>query len=475
MAFKPLPIEKVRESLRLKFEENLTHRVIGRSLGIGHVSVCHIAKKFVASGQTWPTLLTNDELQLLLYREKPLSKPVRALPNFDEVKDQLTNGISLRKIWQAYNLQNPYGYSRSRFHELYQLWLNNRLDINPALQLDMQLKPPTKLKTQLNKCKSKPDEPDIPESIGEALRNAESHWYSQVYDKAVLTLAGHGARIIVERDELIINPGTSASTVKDKAKRLARGVHGIKAIVIVGYAGYITLDAIEWLSQQNVALYTMDLVGDSCLNLIPAISSHRPFQRRAQYIVNSFLIARSIVIEKLNEAVQVKPELTLLYRRILNDIAQMNSLEMLRLAEGRAAQLYWNQWSFGLAHYKDFPEHWRQYSNRTSPLTGSGRKAVHPVNAMLNYGYTILAGRIERTLVFDGYDPAAGSLHVHLDGRASLAWDLIELLRPTVDEQLIGWVQTQKWRKRDFEVNDEGICLSQAAACSGCGSEELDS
>lgn len=465
MAFKPLPIEKVRESLRLKFEENLTHRVIGRSLGIGHVSVCHIAKKFVASGQTWPTSLTNDELQLLLYREKPLSKPVRALPSFDEVKRQLANGISLRKIWRTYHSQNPNGYSRSRFYELYQLWLNNRLDMNCALQIDMQSNPPTKLKTKLMKCKSKPDEPDIPESIAEALRNAESYWYSQIDEKAILTLAGHGARITVERDELIINPGTSASTVKDKAKKLARGVHGIKAIVIVGYAGYITLDSIEWLAQQNVALYTMDLVGDLCLNLIPAILPHRPSQRRAQYTVNNFLIACSIVIEKLNEAARVKPELTLLYRRILNDISQMNSLETLRLAEGRAAQLYWNQWNFDLAHYKDFPEHWRQYSNRTSPLTGSGRKAVHPVNAMLNYGYTILAGRIERALVFDGYDPAAGALHVHLDGRASLAWDLIELLRPSVDEQLIGWVQKQKWRKRDFEVNNEGtVYLRQQLA-----------
>lgn len=372
MAFKPLPIEKVRESLRLKFEENLSHRIIGRSLGIGHVSVCHIAKKFVASGQTWPTLLTNDELKLLLYREKPLSKPVRSLPNFDEVKRQLENGISLRQIWHTYHSHNPDGYSRSRFHELYHLWLNNRLDINPALQLDMQSNPPIKLKTKLMKCKSIPDETVIPESIGEALRNAENYWYSQIDEKAVLTLAGHGARITVERDELFINPGTSASTVNDKAKRLARGVHGIKAILIVGYAGYITLDAIEWLARQNVALYTMDLVGDLCLNLIPAISPHRPFQRRAQYVANPFLIARSIVLEKLNGAVRIKPELTLIYRRILNDISQMNSLEMLRLAEGRAAQLYWNQWNFDLAHYKDFPEHWRQYSNRTSPLTGSG-------------------------------------------------------------------------------------------------------
>lgn len=465
MAFKPLPIEIVRELLRLKFEEKLSHRVIGRTLGIGQVSVCHLSKKFIASGQTWPTQLTNDELQLLFYRGKRISKPVRLLPNFDEVKRQLENRISLRKIWQTYHLQNPDGYSLSRFHELYQLWLDKRLDMSDQLEIISKSNTFAGFKLTLKNQKVNLEEFDMPESIGEALRNAEGYWHSQIDEKSVLTLAGHGARLTVERDELIINPGTSASTVKDKAKKLARGVHGVKAIVIVGYSGYITLDAVEWLSQQNVGLYTLDLVGDLCLNLIPAISPHRPHLRRAQYTVNSFLIARSIVKEKLNEAVRVKPELTLIYRRILNDISNMNSLEMLRLAEGRAAQLYWNQWNFELAHYKDFPEHWRQYSNRTSPLTGSGRKAVHPVNAMLNYGYTILAGRIERALVFEGYDPAAGALHVYLDGRASLAWDLIELLRPTLDEQLISWIQTQKWRKRDFEVNEEGtVYLRQQLA-----------
>ncbi|PXW80428.1 hypothetical protein C8R34_14810 [Nitrosomonas sp. Nm84] len=70
MANKQLPIEKVRELLRLKFEEKLPHRIIGRTLGIGHVSVCYLSKKFVAGGQTWPTQLNNDELKLLFYRKK---------------------------------------------------------------------------------------------------------------------------------------------------------------------------------------------------------------------------------------------------------------------------------------------------------------------------------------------------------------------------------------------------------------------
>jgi CRISPR-associated protein Cas1 len=457
MANKPLPIEKVRKLLHLKFKEKLSYRAIGQALGIGYMSACYLVQKFVKSGQTWPTELTDDELRLLLYQQQTPYRPVRVLPNFKEVKQRLEGGSSIRREWLTYLSEHPDGYRYKRFRELYQLWCENRLDVTSHPLPLTQPEGAHKSKLIISKQEMTQIVFDQEECIGEALRKAEGYWHSQVNDNAVLTLAGHGARLTVERDELVVFPGTSATTVKEPARRLARAVHGIKAIVIVGYAGYLTLDAIEWLAQQKVGLYTLDLVGDLCLNLIPAISPHRPIQRRAQYTANPFTIARSIMREKLGEAIRVKPALALPYRWILNDISSIGTLDMLRQAEGRAANLYWNQWNFELDHHRDFPEHWRTFSNRSSPLTGSGRKAVHPVNAMLNYGYTVLAGRIERALVFDGYDPAAGTLHAAMDGRASLAWDLIELLRPTVDEQLINWAQTQKWRKRDFEVNDDGV------------------
>lgn len=465
MANKPLPIKKVRDLLRLKFENKLSHRAIGQALGIGYVSVHNLTQKFIEAGQTWPTRLTDDELHLLFYKQRTPYRPVRILPDFAAMKQRVETGSSMRQEWQLYLSGYPDGYRYARFCELYQLWQENRLDIRPHLPTPVQFKVSRKPKPKKRKQEATQEVSNQQECIGAALRKAEGYWHHQVNDNTVLTLAGHGARLAVERDELVVSPGTSATTVKASVRRLARGVHGIKAIVIVGYAGYLSMDAIEWLAQQNVGLYTLDLIGNLCLNLLPAISPHRPMQRRAQYTADPYIIARRIVQEKLSEAVRVKPELVLPYRRILNDIARMRSLDMLRLAEGRAANLYWNQWNFELPHYRGFPEYWRTFSCRSSPLTGSGRKAVHPVNAMLNYGYTVLAGRIERALVFDGYDPAAGTLHAAIDGRASLAWDLIELLRPTVDEQLIGWVQTQKWRKRDFEVNEDGaVYLRQQLA-----------
>ena len=169
----------------------------------------------------------------------PYFQPTRILPDFEKVKLQLEGGKSLHKTWQTYRLHNPDGYSQDRFRELYQLWRDNRLDINPQLELPTQSKTTTKSKHIIKNPEKKEQNSDLPESIGDALTNSEGYWHIQVNENAVLTLAGHGARLSVERDDLVISPGTSATTVKEKSQKLARGVHGIKAIVIIGYAGYL--------------------------------------------------------------------------------------------------------------------------------------------------------------------------------------------------------------------------------------------
>ena len=76
--------------------------------------------------------------------------------------------------------------------------------------------------------------------------------------------------------------------------------------------------------------------------------------------------------------------------------------------------------------------------------------------AILNYGYSMLAGQVERTAVTRGLDVAVGSLHADSDGRPSLVYDLIEPLRPVLDAQVLGWAAGVRWRRADFVVTTEG-------------------
>ena len=61
------------------------------------------------------------------------------------------------------------------------------------------------------------------------------------------------------------------------------------------------------------------------------------------------------------------------------------------------------------------------------------RKATHPINAALNYGYGFLYHAIEWQCLASGLDPTVGIIHKLRRSRPSLACDLIEPLRCTVE------------------------------------------
>jgi CRISPR-associated protein Cas1 len=97
-------------------------------------------------------------------------------------------------------------------------------------------------------------------------------------------------------------------------------------------------------------------------------------------------------------------------------------------AEGRAAQKYWAAVRLLLRDTMDWP------GRRT-------QGATDPINMVLNYGYGVLYGQVERAILLAGLEPYAGFLHVDRPGKPSLVLDLIEEFRaPVVDRTLLSIV-----------------------------------
>lgn len=65
------------------------------------------------------------------------------------------------------------------------------------------------------------------------------------------------------------------------------------------------------------------------------------------------------------------------------------------------------------------------------------RGATDVVNCLLNYGYGILYGQVERAIVLAGLDPYGGYLHVDRPGKPSLTLDLIEEFRQMVVDRTV--------------------------------------
>jgi CRISPR-associated protein Cas1 len=87
----------------------------------------------------------------------------------------------------------------------------------------------------------------------------------------------------------------------------------------------------------------------------------------------------------------------------------------------------------------------------------SRRPPLDRVNALLSFLYAMLGHDCRSALEAVGLDPQVGFLHADRPGRASLALDLMEELRPIVADRLaLSLINRKQVSARDFVVEDGG-------------------
>src|SRR5213595_113202 len=84
--------------------------------------------------------------------------------------------------------------------------------------------------------------------------------------------------------------------------------------------------------------------------------------------------------------------------------------------------------------------------------------AANPPNAILNYLYSILESEARLAAAALGLDPGLGVLHVDTRTRDSLAWDLMEPVRPMVDAFLLDWLSKGPLKREWFFEERDGNC-----------------
>ena len=129
--------------------------------------------------------------------------------------------------------------------------------------------------------------------------------------------------------------------------------------------------------------------------------------------------------------------------------------------EASAAAAYWSLWSgvtMRFARRDRVPEHWQAFGSRRSTITGNktARHASSAPGAMLNYLYGLAASQMTIALAAAGLDPGIGIFHADKEGRASLAYDAIEAVRPYVEAWLLCSLAECRFSKRDFWEESDG-------------------
>ena len=170
-------------------------------------------------------------------------------------------------------------------------------------------------------------------------------------------------------------------------------------------------------------------------------------------------IARAIVQQKIETCAELGRLAPRIAREFIAEVGKARTLNQIMYAEARAATAYWAGRQCEVkTKSRRWPQHWAQFTTRSS-LHGrkkSPRYADHPVNALLNWSYTVVAGRLSVEFFARGACLAIGYLHVDKPGRYSLAYDALELLRPLIDEKVFAFVAKTRFRMGDFLVAPSG-------------------
>jgi CRISPR-associated endonuclease Cas1 len=148
-------------------------------------------------------------------------------------------------------------------------------------------------------------------------------------------------------------------------------------------------------------------------------------------------------------------------------IPTARNIDSLRFIESEAAIAYWGAWRevdvvFVERDRARVPEHWLTFGVRRSFLTGNPRNATNPANAILNYLYAILESEARIAALTMGLDPGMGVMHADQRARDSLACDLMEAIRPNVDEYALDLLQSRALRSAIFSKRAKafaGSCL----------------
>jgi transposase len=121
-----LSMRKIRELLRLRFENRLPQRAIAESLGLSQSAISTYLSRARAAGVFWPVPEELDDAQLeaLLFPPPPgTPADQRPTPDWAWVHRELRRpNVTLALLWEEYRAGAPDGFGYSWFCDLYRGW-----------------------------------------------------------------------------------------------------------------------------------------------------------------------------------------------------------------------------------------------------------------------------------------------------------------------------------------------------------------
>lgn len=287
--------------------------------------------------------------------------------------------------------------------------------------------------------------------------------------EGVLFVSGIATALRVERGHLAVRSGEGRHIRRGRISRVSRP--RLRRVVIHGKGGFTTWEALQWIEGVGASFALISRDGRIVAASAQA-GPNQPALRRAQVVAEQNEIGLTIVRNLMHS--KVEGQLATLRRDTSANAAAVRAVEEALVAidsaesvrtmlavEAKAASAYWGGWAdipmmFAAADQRNVPDHWLQFGERHSPLSTSARKAANPTGAILNYLYALAEFECRLALLAVGLDPGLGWAHRDAPYRDSAALDLLEPLRPLVDQYAMSLLRSRTFSRREFAEGPDG-------------------
>ncbi len=284
-----------------------------------------------------------------------------------------------------------------------------------------------------------------------------------------LLISGFGTSINVDQRRLTI-------TNKLENTKLEFYPHQIHydSVIIDGHSGCISFDASRWLMKHDIPIIMLNWDGNLLSTTMPKepISGKLKLDQYKAYLDDAwrYKIALSIIESKVESELEFLEELSAYYtvldkehikissstefnayyRDIRRAKTIKNKLNVLMLYEARMANIYWEQ--MAKVFRQAAPEF--NFQSRKNKSFYHNMHASDEVNALLNYGYSILESEVRRSINSIGLDPSIGFLHEASSSKMPLVYDFQELYRWLVDMSVLQLLEEKALKKSSFIVTE---------------------
>jgi CRISPR/Cas system-associated endonuclease Cas1 len=235
---------------------------------------------------------------------------------------------------------------------------------------------------------------------------SDTHWerflrvkprvLATVHDNANLRVKG-GALVVCDGDHRLVYEA---------------GAQKPQAIVMTGWSGMVTIEAMRWGCDHKVAIILLDWMRDF-LTIVGAPTKPSAALIRAQVLADPLTAARAIVAAKINAHVRVGALSGQAAALFLERVAAAHSVHDVMVQEAQAARAVWPQvsplrWREGSPRV---PASWKLPYSARKQYKSNPRRALHPINSLLNVAFSVTAGRLAVYLAGRGFAPSIGFLH----------------------------------------------------------------